>query len=59
MDFFSEVKDEKVINKIINVIPQINQDKDTIIEKISPIDNEENEKKVKKCFNIIKLSLFN
>ena len=57
----SEVKDEKVINKIINVIYQTKQDKDTIIdniiEKFGPEDNEENEEKMKKCFNIIKLFL--
>ena len=53
-----EVKEENVINKLINIIYQIVQDKTTIINNIVKIiEKEDNLEKIQKCYNLLKLFL--
>ena len=53
-----EVKEENVINKLINIIYQIIQDKKTIINNIVElIGKEEDQEKIQKCYNLLKLFL--
>ena len=53
-----EVKEENIIDKLINVIYQIIQDKKYIIDNITDvISKEENEEKIQKCYKLLELFL--
>ena len=51
-----EVNDEKIINKLINIIYEIEPNKQSIINNIGSLtDGEENFEKIQKCYNLLEL----
>ena len=51
-----EVKDEKIINKLINIIYEIEPNKQVIISNISSTaDGEEDFEKIEKCYNLLEM----